>query len=218
MIGGHVLVLGVKLTDCPSFANEIERELASSKEWQVEQIWWQLGQPRVPKFTIINRMLVTVDLNAFAYVIVTDDDIRLSPRFLDRYLGIVEACRFALAQPARTHGSEIHHPIVEQVDGLIARETRFVEIGPLFSMRQDALPLLTPFDETSPMGWGFDYTWPLQLGNLKMGIVDATPVDHTMRSAVSGYTGAGDQMREYLLAHPHLTQEEAYRTLMEYRP
>lgn len=219
MIGGRVLVLGVKLMDRLSFAQEIESELRRSCEWQVTQVWYRLKQPYVPKFTLINQMLASVPLGGFRHVLIVDDDIRLPFGFLDNYLRIVEICHFALVQPARTHGSEMHHLIVEQVDGVVARETRFVEIGPLFSMRQDALALLTPFDVAlSPMGWGFDYAWPVQIGALKMGIVDATPVDHTARPAVTGYSGAGEQMHEYLLTHPHLPGEEAYRTLTEYRP
>src|SRR5678815_2044673 len=190
-----------------------------SLEWRVTCRWHRLGLPRVPKFVLINQLLEAArPLDRFKYIIVVDDDIALPHRFLDDYLRVVEILRFSLAQPARTHNSVIHHPIVERRDDCIARQTRFVEIGPVFSMRTDAVKLLTPFDVSlSPMGWGFDYAWPVQLGDLRMGIVDVTPVEHVMRPAISGYSGAGDQMVAYLSVTPHLSLEEAYHVLTEYQ-
>jgi hypothetical protein len=121
---------------------------------------------------------------------------------------------FALAQPARTHDSYIDHRFVEQLDGITARQTRYVEIGPLFSMRADALPILTPFDVTTPMGWGYDFTWPLAMdaAKLKMGIVDAVPVSHKLRKPVANYlhSDADRQMKEYFTDRPHLKPEEAF--------
>lgn len=220
MYGKHVLVVGVELTDCPSLAPQIEQEFSQSREWQVHQSWIRLGQPRVPKFVLINRILAQCrHLHEMDYVIIADDDITLPKNFLDNYLRVVEDKLFALAQPARDYGSPIHHHIVSRVSGLEARRTRFVEIGPLVSIRRDALPLLVPFDtEITPMGWGYDYTWPLALesAGLYMGIVDSVPVGHTFREPVSQYSGASDQMVEYLRLTPHLEPEKAYTTLVEY--
>ena len=211
-----VLVVGVELVDRQSYAQELTRQFYDSSVWEVDQVWFPLGQPRVPKFVLLNHILQQQHLDRYDYILVCDDDIQLPENFLDRYLAIVEGCDFALAQPARTHRSDIHHPIVAHVPGLVARQTRFVEIGPLFSMRQDVVPLLLPFDESSPMGWGYEFVWPLQIEPRRMGIVDATPVSHTMRPAVSEYSGAGDQMIAYLLARPHLSREDAYTTVQEY--
>src|SRR5439155_5541514 len=118
-----------------------------------------------------------------------DDDIALPRGFLDAFLGLQGRTGLALAQPARTHDSYYDHPIVERQLGVQARRTRFVEIGPLVSMRRDAAALLLPFDERSPMGWGYDNLWPLILGRhgLGMGIIDATPVNHGLRKPTAEY-------------------------------
>ncbi len=229
---GKVLVVGIVLADVANLADSIAENLADSQEWTVDQQWVAIAKGPLrgaslqvvetlpsgePKFVILNRVLGNTDLGAYNYVIITDDDIELPPSFLDRYLAWVRKYDFALAQPARTHDSYIDHRFVEQLDGITARQTRYVEIGPLFSMRADALPILTPFDVTTPMGWGYDFTWPLAMdaAKLKMGIVDAVPVSHKLRKPVAHYVHAeaDAQMKKYISEHPHLKPEEAFYIL-----
>jgi hypothetical protein len=230
---GRILALGVYLVDQANWAEAISAELAASRAWFVEQRWVAAGRSEIPaalravtafratrpapKFELLNRLLADAAPDAYDHVLVSDDDIALPRGFVDRYLGLVERYDLALAQPARTHDSFIDHRFVEQLDGLDARRTRFVEIGPLFSVRRDALPLLAPFDLASPMGWGYDFAWPVVMeeAGLAMGVVDATPVAHTLRPPVVNYdVGEADRaMRAYLATHPHLDREEAFRIL-----
>jgi len=230
-----VLVAGVYLCDRKNNAVEIAREIGHSREWQVEQKWIALGKAAIPdplapvtawrarsaaKFVLLNRLLGQLALDRYAFVLVCDDDIVLPDRFVDRYLGLVTRHDLALAQPARTHDSNIEHPFVEQLDGLVARRTRFVEIGPLFSMRRDVVRLLAPFSETSPMGWGYDFVWPLVIekAGLRMGIVDATPVTHNLRKTVAYYDNrdAALAMKALLASRPHLTRDDAFTIVEAY--
>jgi hypothetical protein len=230
-------VAGVYLVDQEHWAERISAELARSRVWFVDQRWVALGrspvpealrgvtawtaQPPLPKFAILNRLLAAAELDAYDYVLFSDDDVALPCGFLDRYLALVGRYDLALAQPARTHDSYSDHPFVEQLDGLDARRTRFVEIGPIFSVRRDALPGIVPFDPTSPMGWGYDFAWPMVMAEarLEMGIVDATPVAHTLRPPVVNYDhGTADRaMRAYLATRPHLDREQAF-TIVEAFP
>ncbi|MGC2108021.1 MAG: hypothetical protein WA655_00800 [Candidatus Korobacteraceae bacterium] len=222
-------MVGIVLAEVDNLAASIAENFASGRDWIVQQQWVAIGSipasarnlPLIetsaksePKFTILNRILAKTSLQDFDYVIIVDDDIELPPSFLDRYLALVERYDFALAQPARTHDSYIDHPFVEQLDGIVARQTLFVEIGPLFSIRADALPFLLPFDLTSPMGWGYDLVWPLTMmsAKLTMGIVDAVPVRHKLRQPVSHYdhSGVSEQMEAYLANRPHLNLDEAF--------
>lgn len=231
-----VLVTGVYLADRENTAPAIVREMGRSERWRVEQRWIALGKSAVPeplaavtawreeqpqpKFVLLNRLLAGLDLDRHSHVIVCDDDIELPEGFLDRYLALVSRHDLALAQPARTHDSYIDHRIVEQLDGLDARTTRFVEIGPLFSMRRDAVRHLVPFSEESPMGWGYDFVWPVVMANagLRMGIVDATPVAHRLRKPVAHYDhgSASRAMQAFLAARPHLARHEAFAILEAY--
>ncbi len=233
---GSVLVVGIYLCDRENNVVEIARELGDSREWRVEQRWIALGRAALPpslaaltawrqrrrrgKFVLLNALLARVDAGRHDYVLVCDDDIALPPRFVDRYLELVTRYDLALAQPARTHDSYVDHWLVEQLDGLVARRTRFVEIGPLLSMRRDAVPLLTPFDEVSPMGWGYDAVWPVVVeeAGLRMGIVDATPVVHKMRKPVGHYDTRDEAiaMQRLFRRRPHLDWNDAFSIVEAY--
>lgn len=233
----RVLVVGIYLADKKNTVEHLVKAFGSSRNYQVNQRWGSLnGAPpsarvagvtslkiegRIPKFTLINKLLANVDLSEYDYLIVCDDDITVPRGFLDRLLECQSHYDFALAQPARTHNSYLDHSIVEVVDGLDARETRFVEIGPLFCLRKDAFSSLLPFDECAPMGWGLDFVWPamLQAAGLRMGIVDATTVDHSHRKPFTQYDGGAALrgMNAYLATRPHLEQDEAFVVLHEYR-
>jgi hypothetical protein len=233
---GLALVVGIYLTDQPNYFLDIASELRQSTMWHVEQRWVAMGSKPapadaseftvdwvnalLPKFVVLNRVLRDIDLSRYEYLILCDDDIILPTGFLDAYIGWLGRYDFALAQPARTHDSFIDHPFVDRLDGLTARQTRFVEIGPLLSIRRDAFSILLPFDETSPMGWGYDFIWPclIEQAGLKMGIIDALPVAHNLRKPTAHYSADNERktMKEYLASHPHLSKEEAFSILESY--
>jgi hypothetical protein len=231
----RVLVAGVYLLDKPSYINDITCEFERSQGVQVEQRWVALGQGEIPaglrpitvlhssmsegKFVLVNKVLQK-DYDGFDYIVICDDDIVLHAGFLPSFLRLVERHGFALSQPARSHDSFIDHHFVEQLDGLSARQTRFVEIGPIFCVRRDAFGLLLPFDESAKMGWGLDFTWPLLIENahLTAGIVDATIVKHSLRPPVSHYSydETAQAMRAYLAGRPHLSKSEAFQIIEAY--
>jgi len=231
---GRVLIAGVYLVDQHNAVEHLAEAFGRSRHWHVEQSWIALGSgeishrmrrhtvcrqtARVPKFTLINRLPAAAEAATFDYVVVCDDDIYVPEDFLDDYLAEVDARGFALAQPARTLDSYVDHLFVRQLAGIASRQTRFVEIGPLFSMRDDALRWLTPFSDESPMGWGYDFAWPrlLESRGLKLGVVDRTPVSHSLRKPVSHYRHAEADRQEqaYLQKVPHLSRIEAF-TIVE---
>jgi len=232
----RVLVTGIYLKDEENNIEDIAAEFSRSRNWSVEQKWIGLGSNRMPKtvekvtalqmetltpkFLLLNRLLGDIDLSCFRFVIVCDDDICLPREFVDNYLDLVIRYRFSLAQPSRTHDSYIDWPFVEQLDGITARWTRYVEIGPVFSVSQEAFPMLFPFDEASPMGWGYDFVWPrlMEKHGLRMGIVDAVPVAHNLRKPVGLYdhAKADRTMQNYLLNRSHLPKEESFTIVESY--
>jgi len=119
-----------------------------------------------------------------------DDDVRLGPDFLPGFLEIVEGLDLAMAQPALELGSHYSHQITLRRHDRWARLTNFVEVGPLFSLTRELKGLFTPFPETNPMGWGFEASWAsiIRSRGLRMGIVDACPVDHSYRPITTTYS------------------------------
>jgi hypothetical protein len=230
----RVLVVGVYLADRPNWAAQMNAALSKSCHCRVDIRWAGLfgqssdealaantvevlDQP-VDKFVIINRLLNGVDLSVYDHLLVIDDDAWLQHGFLDAYIAAVEHCNFALAQPARTFFSYYDHRFTLSRPWLIARQTRFVEIGPVFSVAKRAWPALLPFDTSFPMGWGLDYRWGAQLWSERMGIIDGVPVDHSYRPQSQTYAREDTlrQMNERLSVTPHLSMERARTVVYKY--
>jgi glycosyltransferase involved in cell wall biosynthesis len=228
-----VLVLGVYLASKPNAVEDIVACLSESRRHRVRQKWIALGgdppsaavaavtvdrvDTFTPKFHLVNNLLAREDLSRYQYVMLVDDDIVFPRGFVDRFVALQRHLGFGLAQPARTSRSFIDHPIVEQQRGSIARQTLFVEIGPVVSFHRSVFDLVFPFDLTSPMGWGYENVWSARLTSqgLTMGIIDAVPVDHSLRPPVAHYRWAdADQGRTALLRkHDAPPIDECFRVL-----
>ena len=224
----RVLVLGVYMADRVNSAEHLVEAFGAVPGMVVEQRWIALkGEPPSerlrgvtvliarrpePKFELLNRVLRASDADEFDFVIACDDDIYLPQGFLPAFIAYQQKFDFALAQPARAWHSHFDHAFVLRRPWLQARETRFVEMGPLVSFRSDAARLLIPFDDASEM-WGIDLVWAAQIERhrLKMGIIDALSVDHSLRPQASTYDKRKEHaaMTAYLTARPHIPMHRA---------
>jgi hypothetical protein len=226
----RILCLGVYLLDREHTAHHIGDILSRSQTVCVETRWTALApnggkcdvpdtvavvDQRTPKCVLINRMLDDFDL--YDWIILCDDDVEVAEGFADSLIAVANHADLSLVQPARTLDSYIDHPFVGQFPGLLARRTRFVEIGPVVCMRADAAKLLLPFAPDCEMGWGLDYVWParMEAAGLRMGIIDAVPVAHRLRAPVSGYNyeTARAEMERTLAREPSLATAEAFHIL-----
>lgn len=232
-----VLVCGVYLNRKDTNVVNIVKELGSSCLYKVDQYWASIGGiynynksllevtkhltgAKIPKFKLLNILLSEVKLANYKYIIFVDDDIRLTPGFVDKYLYLQDKYRFLISQPARNISSELSHTITRRSLITNARQTNFVEIGPLFSFHRNIYKYMLPFDELSPMGWGYDFIWPaiaIKYG-FKMGIIDAVSIDHSIRPTRANYstTDVKKQMEAILLANDHLKREQAFKVLKYY--
>ncbi|RMX04179.1 hypothetical protein D8I35_15345 [Corticibacter populi] len=222
--GKRILVLGVYLTDHENQCERLARDFAASRHHRVEQRWVALGRSRppealqavttchlteaTPKFQVLNRLLQSCRPDDYDLIFFSDDDIVLCRDFVDAYVAWVDDLKFSISQPARTRFSYRDHKFCLQDKGVRARQTNFVEIGPLFCFDRAAAENLLPFDESSPMGWGYDLVWPVKAAHhgLTMGIVDAVPVDHSYRAQSRTYSSS--QSRETM--ENFLRQSDAF--------
>lgn len=208
-----VLVLGVYLADRENLALHLMREFEKTNNFIVSQRWIAIGGEfsathnkytikritRAPKFRVLNDLISKEDLNYFDYILISDDDIYVPRNFLDGFLGFQQKLGFALAQPARTRFSYADHKFTLRNFFLIARETDFVEIGPIFCVAKVAYDLIFPFDMDSPMGWGYDFIWPelFKNNNLKIGIIDRVAVAHVIRPQADAYSRETELSKMY---------------------
>jgi hypothetical protein len=167
------------------------------------------------KFPNLNAVLGQVPADS-DWVLVTDDDVRLPRRFLDRLLGVCESLSLDLAQPAQTLGSHAAWGVTRRRGGVLARETRFVEIGPVTLFSRRAAAELLPFPGLR-YGWGLDLHWAALAAHRgwRLGIVDALPVRHERAAVAAAYSReeAVAEAQRFLAGRPYLPAERAADTL-----
>jgi GT2 family glycosyltransferase len=175
--------------------------------------------PGAGKWQNLNRALEGVDLRAYDWLLIVDDDVVLPRRFLDPFLFLCERYGFTLAQPAHKHWSNAAWRVTRRRAGTVARRTRFVEIGPVTAVHARAFEALLPFPDLH-MGWGLDAHWGAVAAakGWPVGVVDATPIRHT-RPVAGDYPRdrALAEAERFLAARPYITREEAQETVTAYR-
>jgi hypothetical protein len=234
-----VLAVGIVLGDQLNTAFDTDARLSESHRFDVRREWIVVEatggsercprpsaiarrEPRLrPKYEFVNEHLATIDLGRFEFVLLVDDDVIVPYGFVDGFLGLQSGFGFAIAQPSRTASSTIDHPIVEQHPGLVARQTWFVEQGPVVSFHRSIVGDVVPFDLRSPMGWGYENVWSALVGRrgMRMGIIDAVPVDHSIRPVMANYSfdDAQRQSEDLLRGVSHRSTEDCMRVVGAFR-
>jgi GT2 family glycosyltransferase len=211
----RVLVLGI---DRPGSLMDAARAELMRSRHAVDVVTGQQGERG--KFENLNALLAAHPPATYDWLLVIDDDVALPRGFLDAFLCAAERTGLRLAQPAHRLHSHAAWPVTRRHAGATARETTFVEIGPVTAFHRDCFDVLLPFPEGLPMGWGLDVHWAAVAAEhgWPIGIVDATPVGHTQRPAGSGYArdAAQAQARAFLADRPYVRRDEV-RTLAVHR-
>jgi hypothetical protein len=171
------------------------------------------------KWANINAALAAAPLGDADWLLLVDDDVILPRGFLDRFLALAEGYGFELAQPAHAFASHAAWDVTRRRPGVLARRTRFVEIGPITAISAKAARELLPFPDLR-MGWGLDGRWSAIAADhgWPIGIVDATPIRH-LKPVASSYPRdeAIAEAEAFLDGRAYVTRDEAHETLAEYR-
>ena len=170
------------------------------------------------KFENLNKLLAGHPPRDWTIVI--DDDVTLPRHFLDGFIALAEAFEFELAGPAQTLASHAAWQSARRVPRSVARQTNFVEIGPVTAFSRTAADALLPFPQLR-MGWGLDLYWGAvaQERGWKIGVIDALPVRHETRPVGGAYSGeeAIAEAQRFLADRPYIPASEAGRTLQLHR-
>jgi GT2 family glycosyltransferase len=213
----RVLVVGVARLDVANLIPQARAELARSRHDVTVDI---VGAGTLGKFENLDVLLGRHDLPSFDWTIVMDDDVALPRDFLDTFLACAEAGGLRLAQPAHRRHSHAAWDVTRRQRGGDWRETTFVEIGPITAFDREAAATLLPFPKSLKMGWGLDAHWSAvaQERDWRIGIVDATPIGHTIRPAADGYPRetAAAEARRFLDGRAYVPRD-AVRTLRTHR-
>ena len=214
----RVLVVGIERRDVPNLMDQARAELLRSRHAvTIDVVPAAAG---LGKFENLDALLARHDLASFDWVIVTDDDVALPRHFLNTFLACAEAGGLRLAQPAHRRHSHAAWDVTRRRTGSDWRETNFVEIGPLTAFDATAAATLLPFPKELKMGWGLDTHWSAvaRERGWSIGVVDATPIGHTIRPAASDYPRetAAAEARRFLDGRPYVARDDV-RTLATHR-
>ena len=170
------------------------------------------------KFANLNALLDGAE--AFDWVLALDDDVALPAGLIDGLLAVAEHLGFALAQPAHRLASHAAWAVTRRRRGVVARQTRFVEIGPVTLFSPKALSELLPFPDLR-WGWGLDAHWAAlaEARGWPVGVVDALPVGHITRAAGATYSkeAAIAEAGEFLRERPYVPRARLAETVASYR-
>jgi hypothetical protein len=212
----RVLVLAVEREDMPNLLSAARTELLRSHHTVTFASTTTGGRGR---FENLNRLLAAHPAAGPDWVLVIDDDVALPPDFLDVFVFLSERFGLRLAQPAHRHRSHAAFQITRRRPGRVARQTAFVEIGPVTAFHRTVFEALLPFPALRA-GWGLDAHWSAVAAEhgWPIGIIDATPIRHGLRLIASSYdrSDAIAEAREFLAGRPYTPAREAQRTLHAY--
>ncbi len=214
----RVLVLGVERPQRRALADAIRGELMSSRH-DVEVNLCPPGG--LGKFQNLNRLIAAHPaIDDCDWLLVVDDDVVLPRHFLDNLLFLAERFDFQLVQPAHRERSHAAWRVTRRRADAVARETPFVEIGPVTAFARPTLPTLLPFPDVR-MGWGLDLHWAAlaREHGWRCGILDAVAIRHSAAPAGTAYPRAAAvaEARTLLAERPYLKAAEAQTTLVTYR-
>jgi hypothetical protein len=213
----RVLALAIERVDAENVLADARAELLRSHH-TVELATIPTGGRG--KFENLNELLASHPAAGHDWLVVVDDDVVLPRDFLDKFIFLAECFDLQVAQPAHRRRSHAAWAVTRRRRGSIARETAFVEIGPVFAFQSKTFAALLPFPPLR-IGWGLDAHWSavVRANGWRLGVIDATPVRHGLRRIASAYdrTEAIDEARQFLAGRPYVKATEAQRTLVTHR-
>jgi GT2 family glycosyltransferase len=215
----RVLVLGIERSQHRASASTAQAELLRSRH----EVDLHTCPPEgMGRFENLNRLLAAhlPAQHGYDWLLTIDDDVTLPRGFLDRLLFGAERLALDLAEPAHRLRSHAAWQVTRRQPGAVARETRFVEIGPVTLFAASTFTTLLPFPALR-MGWGLDLHWAAlaRERGWRLGVLDAVAIGHIAAPAASAYSRseAEAEARTFLAERPYLSADEAQVTLATHR-
>jgi GT2 family glycosyltransferase len=213
----RVLVLAIESERPTGMLAAARAELERSRH---EVRFLSRGAGEAGKFENLSRLLEQHPASGYDWLLVVDDDVALPPGFLDAFIFLAERWGLQLAQPAHRRRSHAAWQVTRRRAGSVVRETRFVEIGPVFGAQASTFDRLLPFPSLR-FGWGLDAHWGAiaREHGWRVGIIDAVAVAHGFRKVAAGYDHAVAlaEADAFLASRPHISSAEAQETLSVHR-
>ncbi len=213
----RVLILAIERTGVANILPAARRELLRSHH---DVTFASTAAGDRGKFENLNGLLEDHPATGHDWLLAVDDDVSLPRGFLDMFVFLAERFDLRLAQPAHRRRSHAGWQVTRRRQRSVVRETRFVEIGPVFAFQAATFHALLPFPPLRT-GWGLDAHWSAIAGEhgWRLGVIDATAVGHGLRRVATAYDrqAAIAEARCFLHRRPYIRASDAQTTLCVHR-
>jgi hypothetical protein len=197
-----VLLLMVYRTKNAQLVKALLRQVNSNADvrlWALGEIAPELADQTIgsglgARFSNFNKLYNAKPIQEGSWVVLADDDVLFVRGSLTRTIGIMKLAGLSLAQPSQsilgwwTSLFNVARPF------LVARDTNYVEQGPLLVVDPLFAKLILPLPEENDMSWGIEAEWyRAKEGRYRIGVIDDCRVVHWGRNATT--YPAGPEMR-----------------------
>jgi hypothetical protein len=141
------------------------------------------------RIELLNRLVESIPGDPDDIVLM-DDDIEFLTGSVVRLVHAGASLELDLFQPSHSRRSRTAFRFGRKRPLLFARETGFVEQGPVVVLSRRARQALLPLPEELVMGWGIEVRWHRAAiaNHLRLGIVDAIAIRHDPLRGQSAHT------------------------------
>jgi hypothetical protein len=140
------------------------------------------------RLELLNRLVAGLTSDP-EFLILADDDLTVVVGDLGRLIEAGSMFEFDVFQPAHAVGSASAFDFTRKRLVQFARQSRFVEQGPVVVLSRRGRASLLPLPGELGMGWGVEARWSevARADELRLGIVDAVAVRHYRGTHPRGY-------------------------------
>jgi hypothetical protein len=193
-----VLLLMVYRAKNSQLVKALLRQVNSNADvrlWALDEIAPELANQTIgsgpgSRFANLNKLYNAKPIEEGSWVVLADDDVFFVRGSLTRIFSIMKQAGLSLAQPSQsilgwwTSQFNVSRPF------LIARDSNYVEQGPLLVADPVFAKLILPLPDENDMGWGIEAEWyRAKEGRYRIGVIDDCRVVHCARAGATYPSG-----------------------------
>lgn len=148
-----------------------------------------IGEGAGNKFELLDRMLQACPRPANEWLVMADDDVTFVRGDISLFVNMASRCGAELAQPGHDRRGFVNYGITVSRPLTRARQTTFVEIGPVFGISPRGRERLVPFGDVG-MGYGLERCWYNLRPRPTFVVVDEVRMRHLVPAGTSYDSGA----------------------------
>ncbi len=193
-----VLLLVVYRARNSHLVEELLRQVnahADVRLWALDEVTPELATQTIgcgpgTRFSNLNKLYNAKPIREGTWVVLADDDVFIVRGSLSRIFAIMKRAGLSLAQPSQSVLGWWTTPFNVSRPFLIARESNYVEQGPLLVVDPTFAKLILPFPDENDMGWGIEAEWyRAKEGRFRIGIIDDCRIVHCARAGATYPSG-----------------------------